>query len=176
MGPYLVGFDTVELLCSQYAAMAAQRRDKLMELPCNCASILHNTPLNSRRWRTTDSGAKDNSDVASWFFRAINICICPERLRVVASKSMFVALLGTIYFVALRASWDQLREELGLVFFFVVLMLLMLLIKPKDYSWKRYLLLSLAIMAVVLSHELVSVLMFGTIILTTRLSLVPQRF
>ena len=40
------------------------------------------------------------------------------------SKSTFVALLGTIYFVALRASWDQLREELGLVFFFVVLMLL----------------------------------------------------
>ena len=36
-------------------------------------------------------------------------------------KSTFVALLGTVYFVALRASWDQLREELGLVFFFVVL-------------------------------------------------------
>ena len=40
------------------------------------------------------------------------------------SKSAFVALLGTLYFVALRASWDQLREELGLVFFFIVLMLL----------------------------------------------------
>ena len=40
------------------------------------------------------------------------------------SKSVFVSLLGTIYFVALRASWDQLREELGLIFFFVVLMLL----------------------------------------------------
>ena len=47
-------------------------------------------------------------------------------------KSTFVALLGTVYFVALRASWDQLREELGLVFFFVVLLLLVLLINRKD--------------------------------------------
>ena len=82
------------------------------------------------------------------------------------SKSTFVAFLGTVYFVALRASWDQLREELGLVFFFVVLMLLMLLINRKDSSWKRYVVLSLAMMAVVLSHQLVSVLMFGVIIAT----------
>ena len=40
------------------------------------------------------------------------------------SKSVFVALLGTIYFVALRTSWDQLREELGLIFFFIVLTML----------------------------------------------------
>ena len=85
-------------------------------------------------------------------------------LRWSPRKSLFVALLGTIYFVALRASWDQLREELGLVFFFVVLMLL--LVNRKDSSWKRYAVLSLAIMAVVLSHQLVSVLMFGVIIVT----------
>ena len=42
-----------------------------------------------------------------------------------SSKSVFVALLGTLYFVALRASWDQLREELSLISLFVVLMLLM---------------------------------------------------
>ena len=46
------------------------------------------------------------------------------------SKSLFVAFLGTIYFVALRASWDQLREEFGLIFFFIVLMLL--LVNRKD--------------------------------------------
>ncbi len=77
-------------------------------------------------------------------------------------KSTVVAVLGAVYFVALRASWDQLREELGLVFFFVVLMLL--LTGKKDSSWKRYFALSLVIMAVVLSHQLVSVLMFGAII------------
>ena len=84
------------------------------------------------------------------------------------SKSAFVALLGTVYFVALRASWDQLREELGLVFFFVVLMLL---INRKDRSWKRSVVLSLAMLAVVLSHQLVSVLMFGVIVFTLAYSL-----
>jgi hypothetical protein len=79
------------------------------------------------------------------------------------SKSLFVALLGTIYFVALRASWDQLREELGLIFFFIVLMLL---INPKDSSRKHFAILSLAMVGVVLSHQLVSVLMFGVIIFT----------
>ncbi len=89
------------------------------------------------------------------------------------SKSAFVALLGSIYFVALRASWDQLREELGLVFFFVFLMLL---IKKNDRSWKRYVVLSLAMVAVVLSHQLVSVLMFGVIVFTLVHSLTRKDF
>jgi hypothetical protein len=89
------------------------------------------------------------------------------------SKSTFVALLGTVYFVALRASWDQLREELGLVFFFVVLMLL---INRKDSSWKRYVVLSLAMMVVVLSHQLVSVLMFGVIAFTVVYNLFRKDF
>ncbi len=91
-------------------------------------------------------------------------------------KSTFVALLGTVYFVALRASWDQLREELGLVFFFVVLTLLMLLINRKDSSWKSYAVLSLAMMAVVLSHQLVAVLMFGAIIGTVAYNLFHKDF
>ena len=91
-------------------------------------------------------------------------------------KSTFVALLGTVYFVALRASWDQLREELGMTFFFVVLTLLMLLINRKDSSWKRYVVLSLAMMAVVLSHQLVAVLMFGAIIGTVVYSLFRKDF
>ncbi len=89
------------------------------------------------------------------------------------SKSAFVALLGSIYFVALRASWDQLREELGLVFFFVVLMLL---INRKDRSWKRYVVLSLAMIAVALSHQLVSVLMFGVIVFTVAYNLFRKDF
>jgi hypothetical protein len=89
------------------------------------------------------------------------------------SKSTFVALLGTVYFVALRASWDQLREELGLVFFFVVLMLL---INRKDSSWKRYVVLSLAMVVVVLSHQLVSVLMFGVIVFTVAYNLFRKDF
>jgi hypothetical protein len=79
------------------------------------------------------------------------------------SKSAFVALLGSIYFVALRASWDQLREELGLIFFFVVLMLL---VRKKDRSLKNNVILSFLMMCVVLSHQLVSVLMIGVIVFT----------
>ncbi len=78
-------------------------------------------------------------------------------------KSIIPALLGTIYFVALRVSWDQLRNELGLVFFFSVLTLLSV---KQPISWKRYFLLSLAMVAVSLSHQLVSVIMFGIVAFT----------
>jgi len=91
-----------------------------------------------------------------------------------AAKSLFVGVLGTVYFVALRASWDQLREELGMVFFFVVLTLILL--NQKESSWKRCVALSLAIMAVVLSHQLVSVLMFGVIIVTAAYDLIRKNF
>ena len=89
------------------------------------------------------------------------------------SKSAFVAILGTVYFVALRASWDQLREELGLVFFFAVLILL---INSKGSPLKRLLALSLAMMGVVLSHQLVSVLMFGVIVFTIAQNLCRKEF
>jgi hypothetical protein len=89
------------------------------------------------------------------------------------SKSAFVAVLGTVYFVALRASWDQLREELGFVFLFVVLMLL---VNRKESSWKRYAVLSLAMGAVVLSDQLVSVIMFGAVIFTVVYGLFHKGF
>ena len=90
-----------------------------------------------------------------------------------SSKGVFVALLGTLYFVALRASWDQLREELSLVFFFVVLMLLM---NKKVDSKKNYVFLSLAMFAAVLSQQLVPVLMFGVIFLIIINNLSQKKF
>ena len=89
------------------------------------------------------------------------------------SKSTFVSFLGTIYFVALRASWDQLREELGLVFFFIVLMLLS---DKKNRSLKNYVILSLVMALVTLSHQLVSVLMLGVIVLTVAYDLFRKDF
>ena len=88
------------------------------------------------------------------------------------TKSMFVAVLGTIYFVALRASWDQLREELSLVFFFIALLLL---INEKDRSWKRYTLLSLAMLAVVLSDQIGAVVLLGVVIFTVVLTLFHRK-
>jgi hypothetical protein len=80
-------------------------------------------------------------------------------------KSIATALLGTLYFVALRVSWDSLRNMLGLVFFFVVLMQFSLS-EREGYSTKRYALLSLSMLAVVLSHQLVTVIMLGVFAFT----------
>jgi hypothetical protein len=88
-------------------------------------------------------------------------------------KSVFVAVLGTVYFVALRASWDMFREELGFVFLFIVLMLL---VNRKNSSWKRYAVLSLAMAAIVFSHQLVSVIMFGVVIFTIAYELFHKDF
>ena len=88
-------------------------------------------------------------------------------------KSIVPALLGTVYFVALRVSWDMLRNELGLIFLFVVLTLLT---DRRNSSWKRYVLLSLAMMAVVLSHQLVSVIMFGVVVFTVAYKLFHKDF
>ena len=88
-------------------------------------------------------------------------------------KSVFVAVLGTVYFVALRASWDQLREETGFVFLFIVLMLL---IKHKNRSLKHDAVLFLAVGAVVLSHQLVTVIMFGIVIVTVAYELFNKEF
>jgi hypothetical protein len=88
-------------------------------------------------------------------------------------KSTFVALLSTVYFVALRASWDQLREELGLVFFFCFLMLLL---DQKGSSWKRCFVLSFLMITVVLSHQLVSVIMFGVVVFTIASKLFRKDF
>jgi len=75
-------------------------------------------------------------------------------------KSLAPALLGTLYFLALRISWDMLRNELGLIFLFIALTLLT---SKKSGSWKNYVLLSILMLAVVLSHQLVSVIMLGII-------------
>ncbi len=77
-------------------------------------------------------------------------------------KSVVAALIGTVYFVALRISWDLLREQLALIFLFVVLTVLAMN-KTRGFSWKRYLALSLAMVAVILSNQLVAVVMFAIV-------------
>ena len=91
------------------------------------------------------------------------------------SKSTVTALLSTVYFVALRISWDLLRNELALIFFFVVLTLLSTG-QHSVCSWKRYVLLSLTMMAVVLAHQLVSVIMLGVVVFTIVHKLLRKEF
>jgi hypothetical protein len=89
------------------------------------------------------------------------------------TKSIVPALIGTVYFVALRISWDMLRTELGFIFFFVFLTLLS---ERKLSSLKSYLLLSLAMAAVVLSHQLVAVIMLGVVLSTIVFKLIHRNF
>lgn len=77
-------------------------------------------------------------------------------------KSLFVALLATLYFVALRISWDLLRNEFGLTLLFIT----MIKLQKDDGRWKHYVLLSLAMAFVVLVHPLVAVIMFVVIATT----------
>lgn len=91
------------------------------------------------------------------------------------SKSTIVALLSTVYFVALRVSWDLLRNELGLIFFFAVLTLLSME-KYNVRAWKQNLLIALAMIAVTLSHQLVSVIMLGVLVFTIANKLLRKEY
>lgn len=85
-----------------------------------------------------------------------------------AKKSLLVALLATLYFVALRVSWDMLRSEIALIFLFITLIFL----KKEGSPFRNGLLLSLAMLMVVFAHQLVAVIMFVIVLASTaRLSL-----
>jgi len=78
-------------------------------------------------------------------------------------KSLLVALFATLYFVALRVSWDMLRSELGLIFLFTALIFLE---KDEGSSFRNGFLLSLGMFSVVLAHQLVAVIMFFIVLVT----------
>ena len=78
-------------------------------------------------------------------------------------KSLLVALFATLYFVALRVSWDMLRSELGLIFLFTALIFLD---KGEKRSLRNGFLLSLGMFSVVLAHQLVAVIMFFIVLVT----------
>jgi len=86
-------------------------------------------------------------------------------------KSLLVTLLATLYFVALRISWDMLRNELGLVLLFATLILL----QKDGKRWKHHALLSISMILVVLAHQLVAVIMFAVTAVTIVRMLLTKR-
>jgi hypothetical protein len=86
-------------------------------------------------------------------------------------KSLLVVLFATLYFVALRVSWDMLRSELGLIFLFTTLILL----KKEGSPFKNVALLSLAMLSVVFAHQLVTIIMFAIIIATIMRSYLDRK-
>jgi len=79
-----------------------------------------------------------------------------------SKKSLLVAILSTLYFVALRISWDMLRCELGLIFLFLTLILL----QKNGRSYKNGVLLSIVMTLVVLTNQLIAVILFAIVMVT----------
>lgn len=75
-------------------------------------------------------------------------------------KSLLAVFFATLYFVALRISWDMLRSELALIFMFLALMF----INEDKGSLRNTVLLFLAMVSVVFTHQLVTVIMFAIVI------------
>lgn len=73
-------------------------------------------------------------------------------------KSLFVALCSTLYFIGLRASWDMLRVQLGLIFIFVALIFLSL----DDFKSRFFTFAS--ILLVVISNQYTAVIILSIIL------------
>jgi hypothetical protein len=93
--------------------------------------------------------------VAVFFYASKTLSWSPK-------KSFLAVLFATLYFVALRISWDMLRTELALIFFFVAL----ILIEKDDKPLRNGMLLSLAMLSVVFAHQLVAVVMLFIVLAT----------
>jgi hypothetical protein len=91
-----------------------------------------------------------------------------------AKKGLFASLLATLYFVGLRISWDMLRSELGLIFLFIFLIVLQRCSPNSNGNW--FVVLSFATVLVVLTHQLVSVIMFVIIFAVVLRELVERNY
>jgi hypothetical protein len=76
-------------------------------------------------------------------------------------ESLGVAFLATLYFVSLRISWDMLRSELALILFFAFLTLLHANWEKKN---RQGFLLSMFMVLVALSEQLVALIMFSVVL------------
>jgi hypothetical protein len=92
-----------------------------------------------------------------------------------ALKSLVPALVGTLYFMALRISWDALRLELALIFVFVTLTA-MVGVESKRVSWKKYVIICLGLTAIVLANQIVAVLMLSIVAFTIICTFIHRRF
>jgi len=83
-------------------------------------------------------------------------------LKWTPEKSLSLSLLATSYFTAMRVSWDLLRNQLALILLFVALALF----KERN-DVRGDVIASLAMVLVVLSNQLVSVIMLAIVIIIT---------
>jgi hypothetical protein len=80
-----------------------------------------------------------------------------------SKKSLLAALFATLYFVALRVSWDMLRSELALIFLFISMILLE---KKDNRPFLKGALLSIVMSLVVFAHQIVGAILIAIITIT----------
>jgi hypothetical protein len=90
-----------------------------------------------------------------------------------ARKGLFASLLATLYFVGLRISWDMLRSELGLILLIFLIALRRCL---SDFNGKWFSILSFSAVLVVLTHQLISAIIFVIIFATVLGGLIRQNY
>jgi hypothetical protein len=80
-----------------------------------------------------------------------------------SKKSLLAALFATLYFVALRISWDMLRIELALIFLFISMILLE---KNDKRPFLKGAMLSIVMSLVVFAHQIIGAILIAIIIVT----------
>jgi len=161
MGPYIVGFDTVGYYVPNvllWMREGVNFWEFVATAPLFYAILIEATSLGIPLTMTL----KVMPPLLHGFLALAIYCYASKVLMWSYKKSLFVALLATLYFVSLRVSWDMLRNELGLVLLFVTLILL----QKDEGRWKHYALLSMSMIFVVLAHQLVAVIMFAVTTVT----------
>jgi hypothetical protein len=161
MGPYVVGFDTLGSYVPTtllWLQNGVSFWPFLAEAPFLYILLLGPTSIGVQ----IVASLKVMSPLLLGFLGITIYFYANKTLSWSPKKSLLVVLFATLYFVALRISWDMLRSELGLIFLFASLILL----KKDGHPLRNGVLLSLAMFSVVFAHPLVAVIMFAIILAT----------
>ncbi len=161
MGPYIVGFDTLGYYVPNVLTWLKEGVDFwnfIAVAPLFYAILMGVTAFGI----PIIISLKVMSPLLLGFLALATYFYARKALPWSPKKSLLVALLATLYFVALRVSWDMLRNELGLIFLFVALTFL----AKNGNHWKYSVFLSLTMVSVVLAHPLVAVIMFAIVVAT----------
>jgi len=174
MGPYLTGFDTM----AHYVPTVLHWQQGNVDL----ASFIGTAPLFYSLVVVLISGGTSlfivTKALAVVLMGLLGLSLfwfAQKGLGWGATKSLSVALLGTIYFVALRVSWDMLRTELALILLFAALTLLSCR-GGFFVSWKRYVPLSVLMILVILSGQLVAAILLAVLSVVFFFDLFRKRF
>jgi len=155
MGPYVVGFDSIAYYVPFVYSWVRHGVDFwgfLAEVPLLYCMLT----LTALLGLNLVSAIKVFAPLLHGFFALAVYGFSSRALGWSPRKSLLATLLVTLYFVALRVSWDLLRNELALIFLFIALTM----IHKGCKDWKGCFLLSLTMILVALSHELVTVILF----------------